>query len=306
MRLAVIRGGDSPEREVSLRTGAAVAEGLRELGHEVTEFDIDVLTTGALQQALPDTVFNALHGGKGENGAVQGALEIMGIPYTGSGVTASALAMDKIASKRIFESAGLETPDWCALRKGERVAAADFCRRCGWPVVVKPSGLGSTIGISIAKDTASLEAALDQAFDLDEAVLLEQFVEGREVTVAVLDGDPPRALPVVEVVPREGFYDYQAKYTKGATEYIVPAELPEETVAALEFAAIKTFDIIGCRDIARADFIISGNHLWLLEINTLPGMTETSLVPKAAAAAGITFNGLLEEIINSAMRRGKG
>jgi D-alanine-D-alanine ligase len=307
MRLTVIRGGDSPEREVSLCTGTAVAKGLRELGYEVTECDIDALISGALQQAAPDLVFNALHGGKGENGIVQGALEIMGIPYTGSGVCASAMAMDKIVSKRLFQAAGLETPKWYALTKFRHERIADFYSDLeSWPVVVKPAGLGSTIGISIAEDERALEAALDQAFELDDAVLLEQHVSGREVTVAVLDGTSPEALPVVEVVPNKGFYDYQAKYTKGATKYIVPAELSEDTKSALAQAAIKAFEVIGCRDIARADFIISEDKIWLLEINTLPGMTETSLVPKAAAAAGISFNELLERIVDSARLRGKG
>ncbi len=305
MRLMVIRGGDSPEREVSLCTGAAVAKGLRELGHEVIECDIDALASGALQKAAPDLVFNALHGGKGENGIIQGAFEVMGILYTGSGVCASAMAMNKIVSKRLFQAAGLETPKWYALTKFQYKRIADFCSNSEfWPVVVKPAGLGSTIGISIAEDERALEAALEQAFELDEAVLLEQYVGGREVTVALLDGTPPEALPAVEVVPNKGFYDYQAKYTKGATKYIVPAELSEDTKRALAQAAIKAFEVIGCRDIARADFIISKDRIWLLEINTLPGMTETSLLPKAAAAAGISFNELLERIVDSAMLRG--
>lgn len=306
MRLAVIRGGDSPERDVSLRTGAAIARGLQEMGHEVLEFDTDALADGSLRQAAPDLVFNALHGGKGENGAVQGTLDILGIPYTGSGVLASAMAMDKVSSKRIFDAAGLPTPAWASVSRSGRQAAARHCDRLGWPVVVKPSGLGSTIGISIVSDAFRLEEALEAAFELDGNVLLEKYIKGREMTIAVIDGRPPRPLPVVEIVPHKGFYDYESKYTRGASDYLVPARMPEELSARIAVTAVAAFEVMGCSDLARADFMVNGSEAWLLEINTLPGMTETSLVPKAAAAADIGFNDLLGMIIESALSRRHG
>lgn len=293
-RVAVLLGGRSAEREVSLRTGAAVAEALRGRGHEVVEIDARDDLTARLAEAKPERVFLALHGRWGEDGTVQGLLEVLGIPYTGSGVLASALAMDKGLSKVVFRASGVPTPDFQVLRPGQPVSAVELAA----PLVAKPLREGSTIGVGIARTEAEIPAAVATARAAGDDVLVEAFVEGREVTVGVLDGEP---LPLVEVIPEGGFYDYESKYTPGRTRYVCPAELDPALAAEAARAGAAAYACLGCAGAARVDILFDREgRPWVLEVNTIPGMTPTSLLPKAAAAAGIDFGELAERILAGA------
>jgi D-alanine-D-alanine ligase len=254
----------------------------------------------------PDVVFLALHGRYGEDGTIQGMLELLGIPYTGSGVLASALAMSKVMSKKLFRLEGIPTPDsWVLSDAGEaedllsRHAAGR--ERLPLPLVVKPNEQGSTIGITVVRDDIELAPAIRTAFHYDSCVLLERFVAGTEITAAVLGNRELEVLPLVEIVPEGGFYDYERKYTAGATDEIVPARIrPEETERARELA-IRAHRALGCRGMSRVDMIVAEDGIWVLEVNTIPGMTPTSLLPRAAAAAGLTFTQLLDRLIALAL-----
>jgi D-alanine-D-alanine ligase len=291
--IAVLMGGLSAEREVSLRTGRAISQALQRCGYRVTDIDAGRDLTAQLQQAGAEVAFIALHGRFGEDGTVQGLLELSGIPYTGSGVLASSMAMDKVATKKMLCYHGIATPAFAVVRAGQprQGSLPDY------PLVVKPAREGSTIGISIVHNAEELDAGLAEAFRHDDLVLIEKFIAGAEVTVGVLEG---QALPVIQVVPRGGFYDYQAKYTPGHTEYLLPAPLPEPVYRALQEAAVDVFDAIGCRGAARVDFMVTDTGFYCLEVNTIPGMTETSLLPKAAGAAGMSFDELVERILEGA------
>jgi len=288
-------GGSSSEREISLKSGNAVLKALLSKGYEAEKVDIadglEPLLSGRYKRA-----FIALHGVPGEDGTVQGLLELLGIEYTGSGVLASAATMDKTFAKRIVAAGGLITPEFKEFlsRPGEgEVPELGF----DYPVVVKPVSEGSTVGVAKVESPEGLSEAIAGSLKYGKKVLVERFISGREVTVGVVGG---RALPVIEVVPRSGFYDFEAKYTKGMTEYIVPARLDKEMLENLSLAAVRVYEMLGCRGQARVDFIIEGNTPYFLEINTIPGMTETSLLPKAAAAAGIGFEELTAAILESA------
>jgi D-alanine-D-alanine ligase len=297
MRIAVLKGGPSAEREVSLRSGAAVASALREAGHEVEEVDVK----GPNFAVAPKTeaVFLALHGTFGEDGQVQAILEKMGMPYTGSGIESSRLAFDKVATKKKFESQGVPTPPYAVMKKSAR----DIPRlKQAFPWVVKPNKQGSSVGISIVREEGELAKSVKLAFESDDEILLEAFIPGREMTIAVL-GD--EALKVVEIKPKSGWYDYQNKYTKGATEYLVPAPVTKHQELCLQTLAVQAHKCLGCRDVSRVDVRMDPNDQnFVLEVNTLPGMTETSLLPKAAAAAGITFPQLCDRLVRMAARRG--
>ena len=298
MRVAVLLGGVSSEREVSLRSGAAVAAALRRLGHAVTEIDAGPDLAERLAEVRPEAVFIALHGRFGEDGCVQGLLELLGLPYTGSGVLASALAMDKVLAKRLFRAAGLPVPP------GVDGLATELVRRpleslgLSLPVVVKPRSEGSSVGVSIVRDPAALAGALAAAAVHGPHVLLERYVAGREVHVAVLDGRP---LGTIEVVPSAEFYDYAAKYQRQDTQYICPARLsPAAEAAALDVAA-RAHQALGCRGVTRADLIVTpAGEPYLLEVNTLPGMTATSLVPKIACGLGMSFEDLCATLLAGA------
>jgi D-alanine-D-alanine ligase len=313
MRIAVLMGGMSPERDVSLRSGRAVAEGLRSRAHEVKVidvFDADGDRWRAYSRALEnrdvcdaEVVFLALHGDEGEDGTVQAFLETLGKPYTGSGVLASALAMDKIMSKRIFDFGGIPNPEWAVVEPldGEPVAAAQAERVGGWPVVVKPVDQGSTVGISIVRAPGDLRSALALARSYSGRVLLERYVAGRELTVAVLGEEP---LPLVEIVPEGGFYDYECKYTKGKSRYVCPAELGAEDTRGIQDLSLRAYRLLGCEGFARVDLRLSeSGKPYFLEINTIPGMTELSLVPMAARAAGIEFPELVDRIARMAVEK---
>lgn len=286
-KVGVLLGGRSSEREVSLKSGAAVRDALIRKGYEAVAVDPDARLAEKLKAEQIDVAFIVLHGKWGEDGTVQGLLEIMGIPYTGSGVLGSATAMDKITMKLILGGLGVETPAWVEAHRGE---ALDF----PLPFVVKPANEGSTIGISVVRKAMEIGPAVEQAFRYDERVLAEQFVEGAEITVAVINGE---ALPVIEVRPSGGFYDFKAKYTKGMTEYIVPAPISAAAEEKARDAALRVWKGFALSGSARIDLLLDRDTPMVIDINTSPGMTETSLVPKAWAHLGRTFDDLVEGIL---------
>jgi D-alanine-D-alanine ligase len=294
--VGVLMGGRSAEREVSLRTGAAILAALRRLGRRAVGIDAGPDLPRQLAREKVDVAFIALHGRGGEDGTVQGLLECLGIPYTGSGVLASALAMDKKQSKWIFRAHGLPTPDFEVVGCGARGSWP--LARLEAPVVVKPVCEGSSVGMSIVLARGALARALKAALRYDPEVLVEAFVPGRDLTVGVL-GD--QAFPVVEMRPRSGYYSYSAKYKKGKTEYFVPAPLTPRQAARTQELALAAHRALGCRGASRVDFRLDERgRPQLIEVNTIPGMTATSLLPKSAAAAGISFDELVERILAAA------
>jgi D-alanine-D-alanine ligase len=286
-------GGASAEREISLRSGSAVVEALIEKGYDARAVDAGPDVALELKALKPTAAFIALHGVLGEDGSMQGLLEVMGIPYTGSGVLASALAMDKAASKKALAAEGILTPEFAVLRKGAPLRLSKI--KIKMPLVVKPASEGSTIGLSVVRKKSELAPAVKRAFEHGESVLVERFIEGRELTVSIMDGRP---LAIVEVRPKTGLYDYRAKYTKGMTEYIVPAKLGRATGDRVKKAALAVYQTLGCRGAARVDIMLGrGNAPYVLEINTVPGLTELSLLPKAAAASGMDYPELVERML---------
>lgn len=299
-KIGVVLGGPSAEREVSLRTGAAIHKALLARGYNAVTIDLDPVNFAKqLADNKIDVVFNAVHGLYGEDGCMQGQLEMLGIKYTGSGVLASSAAMDKIISKRIFISAGIPTPDFMIVSKKEaKLCSQEIMARFSLPVVVKPPAQGSSVGVEIVKDAADLERALTAAFQYADELLVEEFIQGRELTAAVIKiGDTIKALPLIEIAPHSGVYDYTSKYTVGATQYLVPAPVDAELTAKMQELAKQAFYLLGCKGVARADIMLSNDKPYILEINTVPGMTETSLVPKAAAAVGMSFEDVCEAIL---------
>ncbi|HEY5648979.1 MAG TPA: D-alanine--D-alanine ligase [Nitrospiria bacterium] len=299
-RIGVLMGGRSAEREISLQSGRAIMESLKRQGASPVSIDVGPDIAERLAEAKIQLAFNALHGRGGEDGTIQGLLESLGIPYTGSGVLASALGMDKAMTKKILVMDGIPTPESRVIRGQEDAdkAVSELASGKGLPVVVKPNSEGSTLGVTIVDKPEALEAAIEASRKYDPVVLVESYIEGREITVGVLDGE---ALPVIEVVAEEDFYDFKAKYTKGKTEYRVPAPLSDEKSEAVQKLAVRTHELLGCRGATRVDFRMDQtSRPFVLEINTVPGMTETSLLPKAAAAAGITYDELVSRIVRSA------
>lgn len=293
-KVGVLMGGVSREREVSLTSGRAVAAALIRRGYDVTAIDADFSLVTTLQKNPIDVAFIALHGKYGEDGCVQGLLEWMKIPYTGSGVKASAMAMDKVVTKEIAKSLGILIPDG--------TTAPSVGKNLKFPVIVKPSCEGSTIHVTVVTKADDLQRAITCAGESDTTVLIEQYIQGREVTVGLLEG---KSLPIIEIVPKKGLYDYESKYTKGMTEYRVPASLDSSVAKQLSQASEKIFSALGCSGFARADFMISEEgRPYFLEINTIPGFTDLSLVPMAAKVAGISFDDLCERILNGATLRG--
>ncbi|MCC7202706.1 MAG: D-alanine--D-alanine ligase [Nitrospirae bacterium] len=293
-KIGVLMGGLSSEREISLKTGRLVAASLKRKGYNVAAIDVG--------RDLPQTLINegigaafiALHGKFGEDGCVQGLLELMGIPYTGSGVSASAVCMDKLLTKEILLHHGLPTPKFSVLNKG----AAEELPAVRYPVVVKPLREGSTIGISIVQEKTGLKPAIDNAFQYGDTILLEEYIAGREITAGIIRDTP---LPLVEIVPRGGFYDFNTKTTGGMAEYIVPAELPSAVSGNIQDTALKAHKALGCCYVSRVDFRVDpAGQPYILEVNTVPGMTDTSLLPKAAGEAGIGYDELVEMILSSA------
>ena len=327
MNIVVICGGFSTEREVSLASGSAVASALKEAGHEVSIADpllggeqqppgseqyktkpgrkppeleetnqakaIEMLSSPQIKEA--ELAFLALHGTFGEDGTIQALLDSVGLKYTGSNVLASALAMDKDVSKKLFKEAGIPVLEWTMVRDGQVFHSntdMDF------PMIVKPNDQGSTVGFSIVNSSEELDEAAAKAAKYSSHVMVEKYVDGRELTVTILD---KQSLPIIEIKPKSKVYNYESKYTPGTTEYICPADLPEQLEVGIQLAALKAFNALGCRHYARADFLLdTDNRFYCLELNTLPGMTETSLVPKAAKAVGMSFQDLVEKIVELA------
>ncbi|MHB1323858.1 MAG: D-alanine--D-alanine ligase [Coriobacteriia bacterium] len=304
LSVALLMGGTSAEREVSLNTGAQVAAALEQRGHRVTRIDTaDLGFIDTLRSQIFDVVFICLHGRFGEDGTMQGLLEVLGLPYVGSGVLASALAMDKVASKHIFEACGLLTPPSVALC--ERPAdLRPIVVELGEKLVVKPANEGSSVGMSIVHEPSELGEALDLAFGYDAIVLVERFVAGVEVTVGVIGNEDLLALPTLEIVPVHEFYDYESKYVPGMSSHIIPARVSEELRAECQRVALAAHRALGCRGMSRADTIVTGGgEVHLLEVNTIPGMTATSLLPDSARAAGIEFPDLCDRLVRLALRR---
>ncbi len=286
-KVGVLMGGLSTEREISLRTGEAVFRALKGLGYRVVKIDVDREIARRLVEEGIDVAFIALHGRYGEDGSIQGLLEIMGIPYTGSGVAASAVAMNKVMAKRVFIAEGLPTPRFSILSSPEEVDMP-------YPFMVKPADQGSTIGVRKVEREEELEEALREAMTYSDTVYVEEFIEGHEVTFGIVDG---RVFPPIEIRTKSSIYDYRAKYTKGMTDYLLPPTVEGEALERAREAALKAYRAIGCRGAARVDMVIDGRGPWLLEVNTIPGMTETSLLPKAAMAEGVDFPSLVEMIL---------
>jgi len=296
-RIGVLCGGLSAEREVSLRTGEAICATLMERGLDAVRVYVDRDLDLVLRQTRIDVAFLALHGRYGEDGCVQGLLELLGIPYTGSSVLASALAMNKVKAKELFRLHNLPTPPYYVLAGG-REPLAETHGTFGFPAVVKPGREGSSVGVAIARDLDELEAACEAAWRFDDEVLVERYIAGKEVSVGVLND---RALGAIEIVPAQPFYDYGAKYTAGRSEYHMPARLGAERYRGVLTQALAAHRALGCSGASRVDMIVSerGNE-YLLEVNTIPGMTATSLLPKIAGHAGLDFGMLLEEILGAA------
>ena len=306
MRVAVLKGGRSLERGVSLRSAARVEDALEALEHEVLAIDVGADLIKRLDAGEPDVVFVAMHGVGGEDGTAQELLEIIGLPFTGPGAAACARCMDKVLAKHAMREAGIPTPDWFAFNETafRELGAADSLGRLeqslGFPLVVKPSRGGSSLGVKFAASPGEIPQALVSAFSYDERVLLERFVEGRELAVSVLGGE---ALPVVEAIPAGGDrYDFEARYAIGRTNFVCPAELGEAERRAVLDAALDAYRVLGCSGFARIDLILADDGPRVLEANAIPGLTDTSLLPQAAEAAGMNFEQLVERILDLALR----
>jgi len=288
-------GGLSREREISLKTGKAILKALTEKGYTVTAIDVGEDIGEKLVRGKIECAFLALHGRFGEDGTIQGMLELMRIPYTGSDVLASALAMHKIMAKKFFLCEKIPTPRFEVLQREEIKKGLQKKISLPLPVVVKPAREGSTIGISIVRKEEELIPALKKAVEYDEEILIEEFMKGKEITVGILEDIP---LPMIEIVPKSGFYDFHSKYTKGETQYILPARISREKYLYAQEISLKAFQTLGCSGVARVDLMTDENeNPFVIDINTMPGMTETSLLPKAASYAGIPFEDLVERIL---------
>jgi D-alanine-D-alanine ligase len=310
VKVAVLKGGRSLERGVSLRSGARVEDALARLGHDVVALDVGADLVRRLQAERPDVAFVALHGPSGEDGTAQELLEILGVPYTGPGVAACTRCMDKVLAKHEMTDAGVSTPPWFAFNQtafrdlGAGDALEQIEERLGFPLVIKPARGGSSLGVEFAAAREQVPAALVAAFSYDDRVLLERFVPGRELAVSVLGEE---ALPIVEAIPAENdVYDFEARYEIGRTRFVCPAELDEEVAGAVTSAALAAYRALGCSGFSRVDLILGPGGPEVLEVNAIPGLTDTSLLPQAAEAAGLDFERLIERILELAIGREAG
>lgn len=301
--VALLYGGKSSERGISIKSAESVADGLRRCGFEVVEIDTaEPRYIDRLEALAPDVVFNCLHGKGGEDGSVQGVCLELGLPFTGSGVLASALAMDKARAKVFFNAFGINTPESLTVGPTDKVAYDDVRAKLGEKVVIKPSCEGSAYGVSIVSDADAFSEALKLAFAHDESIVIEQFISGTEVTVAILGNDDLEALPVIEIVPHAEFYDFEAKYAQGGSDHICPARITDEQTAKCQEMSMAAHRALGCRGVSRSDLIIDADGVpWVLETNTIPGMTSTSLIPDAARAIGMDFPTLCRTIVELAL-----
>jgi D-alanine-D-alanine ligase len=307
MRVGVLKGGRSLERQVSLRSGARVQDALERLGHEVIAIDVGGDLVERLVAAEPDVAFVALHGRDGEDGTVQELLEVVGLPYTGSGVSACMRAADKVLSKHAIRDRGIPTPDFYSFSEtafqalGAAQALPAIEDRLRFPIVVKPAAQGSALGIKFARTAADVPQALVAAFSYDRKVLLERHIDGRDLAVSIIDdAGTPRALPIVEAVPQgEDFYDFESRYEIGRTKFVCPAELDQQVAVRASEIALKVYELLGCRGFGRVDLMLEADtqELYVLEADPIPGLTETSLLPQAADAAGIGFDALIDRIL---------
>ena len=304
MKVAVLKGGRSLERGISLRSGARVEDALERLGHEVLPLEADAGMVKRLAEERPEIAFVALHGVGGEDGTAQELLEIIGIPFTGPGVAACIRCIDKVLAKHELRTAAIPTPDWFAFNEtafrelGAGDALGGLEERLGFPLVVKPSRGGSALGVKFAENWFDVPEALVSAFSYDDRVLLERFVDGRELAVSVLGGEP---LPIVEAIPRAGdSYDFEARYEIGRTSFVCPADLGAKEATAVTEAAIAAYETLGCSGFSRVDLILAADGPQVLEVNAIPGLTDTSLLPQAAEAAGMSFERLVERILELA------
>ncbi len=310
--VAVLQGGRSLERQVSLKSGARVEDALQRLGHTAVPLDVGGDLVARLTDLRPDAAFVALHGRDGEDGTIQELLEVLAIPYTGSGVAACIRCWDNVLAKHLLRAAGIPTPDFHAFSElafrelGAAQALPAIEAQLAFPLVVKPAAQGSALGIKFARTAADVPAALVSAFSYDRKVLLERYVPGRDLAVSIVDEDgEPRALPIVEAVPNErAFYDFEARYEIGRTTFVCPAELSPEVAERTQELAIAAYRALGCVGFARVDLMLHDDgELYVLEANAVPGLTETSLLPQAADAGGIDFDALVERILAMALAR---
>ena len=305
-RVALLSGGTSGEREISIASGDGAEAALKEAGFSVDRFDpANKDDLKALIDGDYDVAFLCLHGRHGEDGVIQGFLEMIGLPYIGPGVWSSAIAINKARSKDFYRLAGVPTAPSVTLRAGEPYTISDIIAQVGDHVVVKPASEGSSIGVSIVSGADDIEKAIDEAFSHDTEVVVEKFISGREFTVAVIGNDKPRVLPIIEIIAQKGeFYDFESKYAAGGSKHICPAELPEEETATIQREAIGAHKALDCEGVSRTDFILDDEGKpWALETNTIPGMTSTSLLPDAARAAGIPFPQLCTMLVQYALER---
>jgi D-alanine-D-alanine ligase len=306
-KVAVLNGGTSSEREVSLRSGEAVYQALLKLGYPAVKIDARENLVEKLLQEKPEVVFIALHGKLGEDGTLQGLLDIMGIPYTGPGVLASAIGMNKLTTKKILSFEGISTPAFVAVRQEEIYSKPwpaileKINQQLSLPLVVKATTQGSTIGVFFVRQPEELQPAILQALTFDPEILIEQLIQGTELTAAIIGDNPPEVLPLIEITSETGVYDYHSKYTPGLSHHLIPPRLPETVQARAKAECLRAYQAVGCRNYSRVDCIVDKKgQPFILEVNTAPGMTGTSLFPDAAAAAGLEFPELVRRLIESA------
>jgi D-alanine-D-alanine ligase len=306
-RIAVLMGGRSLERSISLKSGKRIARALTERGYDVLELDVDETLVPTLMSEKPDLVYIALHGKGGEDGTIQELLEILDIPYTGPGLLPSIIGFNKVLSKELFIANGIPTPRYFTISSAtlEEMGASNLLptawEKLGSPLVVKPAAQGSALGVKIVRELDDLGGALIEALSYDDRVLLEEHVAGTEIAVSVIGDSEPEALPAVEVVPESGFFDFDARYTPGKTEYFIPARLDNSVAAEASRLALEAHKLLRCKDLSRVDMIVRDGQPLVLELNISPGMTETSLLPLAAEAAGMHFADLVERLVRLAL-----
>lgn len=304
IKVALLAGGTSGEREISIASGKGASEALKQAGFNVTVLDpADQKSLISLITDNYDVAFLCLHGRQGEDGTMQGFLEMIGLPYIGPGVWSSATAMDKVKAKIHYHAAGIPTPQSITLVRGNSYDKDSLLNELGNHVVVKPSAEGSALGVSIVSGEQELEEALQSAFELDREVLVETYIEGTELTIAVIGNEHPEALPVIEIVPQKGeFYDFESKYAEGGSKHICPAPLTEDITQYVQQLAVDAHKALGCRGVSRSDIMLKEDGTaWVLETNTIPGMTSTSLLPDAGRAAGMSFSELCTKLIELAL-----
>ncbi|TKD69876.1 D-alanine--D-alanine ligase family protein [Pseudalkalibacillus hwajinpoensis] len=304
MKIGVLYGGTSAEREVSLSSGKGIVKALKENGHEVIGIDFHPERLGEVMELDVDIVFIGLHGKYGEDGRIQGLLDMLQIPYVGSGVLGSAVAMDKAKSKKVLKDSGIRLAKDLVLYKSDDNHSIDL--PFGFPVVVKPNSEGSTIGLTIAQNEEELHRGIEEAFRFDNTVILEEFISGTEVTVAVMgEKGNVQSLPVVEIVPKNAYYDYESKYAEGGSEHIVPARISQDFTEMIQCQSVIAHELLGCETYSRVDYIVpkDGTEPVFLEVNTLPGMTPTSLYPDAAKEVGYSYEQMIEHLIQLGLKK---